>query len=74
MLFQFDSIRFNSIWFDSIQLNSIQFIPYIYVCVFDRRYVEDDEDIRKYFAAFHLHHKMPRVVIIDDFLELFDDR
>ncbi|RVW29194.1 hypothetical protein CK203_083931 [Vitis vinifera] len=31
------------------------------------KYVEDDEAIKKYFAAFHLHHKFPVAVIIDDF-------
>lgn len=44
--------------------------------VFERvhmKYVDGDDDIRKYFAAFHLHDTIPRVVIIDDFFELFDD-
>lgn len=42
--------------------------PFIY------RYLEDDEGIKKYFAAFHLHETCPTAVIIDDFGEFFDDR
>ncbi|RVW77989.1 hypothetical protein CK203_044848 [Vitis vinifera] len=38
------------------------------------KYVEDDEAIKKYFAAFHLHHKFPVAVIIDDFGDFFDER
>lgn len=44
--------------------------------VFERvhmKYVDGDEDVRKYFAAFHLHDTIPRAVIIDDFFDLFDD-
>lgn len=44
--------------------------------VFERvqmKYVEDDEGIRKYFAAFHLHDNFPRAVIIDDFCDFFDE-
>lgn len=37
------------------------------------KYLEDDEGIRKYFAAFHLHKDFPRAVIIDDFCEFFDE-
>ena len=36
--------------------------------------MEDDEAIKKYFAAFHLHHKFPVAVIIDDFGDFFDER
>ncbi|XP_010488376.1 PREDICTED: uncharacterized protein LOC104766234 isoform X1 [Camelina sativa] len=44
--------------------------------VFNRiqmKYVDDDEGIRKYFAAFHLHHVVdsPSAVIIDDFGDYF---
>ncbi|KAG7583060.1 P-loop containing nucleoside triphosphate hydrolase [Arabidopsis suecica] len=44
--------------------------------VFNRiqmKYVDDDEGIRKYFAAFHLHHvdDFPNAVIIDDFGDYF---
>ncbi|XP_023642793.1 uncharacterized protein LOC17893061 isoform X1 [Capsella rubella] len=44
--------------------------------VFNRiqmKYVDDDEGIRKYFAAFHLHHvdDSPVAVIIDDFGDYF---
>lgn len=38
------------------------------------RYVNDDEDIRKYFAAFHLYDKLPAAVLIDDFGDFFDDK
>ncbi|KAK2970590.1 hypothetical protein RJ640_011779 [Escallonia rubra] len=38
------------------------------------KYVDDDEGISKYFAAFHLHDKFPVTVIIDDFGDLFDER
>lgn len=36
--------------------------------------MEDDEEIKKYFAAFHLHDKIPTAVVVDDFGDLFDDR
>ncbi|CAH2052975.1 unnamed protein product [Thlaspi arvense] len=42
--------------------------------VFDRiqmKYVDDDEGIRKYFAAFHLHLDFPAAVVIDDFGDYF---
>ncbi|XP_059633462.1 uncharacterized protein LOC132276166 [Cornus florida] len=38
------------------------------------KYVDDDEGIKKYFAAFHLHDKFPVTVIIDDFGDFFEDR
>lgn len=39
-----------------------------------RRYVEDDEGIKKYFAAFHLLDKFPVAVVVDDFGEFFIER
>ncbi|KAH7839913.1 hypothetical protein Vadar_010311 [Vaccinium darrowii] len=38
------------------------------------KYVDNDEGIKKYFAAFHLHDKFPHTVVIDDFGDLFDER
>ncbi|KAK9277351.1 hypothetical protein L1049_006893 [Liquidambar formosana] len=38
------------------------------------KYVDDDEGIKKYFAAFHLHDTFPVAVIIDDFGDFFDER
>ncbi|KAL7241344.1 hypothetical protein ACSBR2_006879 [Camellia fascicularis] len=38
------------------------------------KYVDNDEGINKFFAAFHLHDKFPHTVIIDDFGDLFDER
>ncbi|KAI3472912.1 hypothetical protein Pfo_029161 [Paulownia fortunei] len=38
------------------------------------KYVDDDEGIKNYFAAFHLHDTFPVSVIIDDFAEFFDER
>ncbi|KAI4340626.1 hypothetical protein MLD38_025441 [Melastoma candidum] len=38
------------------------------------KYVDDDEGLRKYFAAFHLLKTVPASVIVDDFGELFDER
>lgn len=35
------------------------------------KYMNDDEDISKYFAAFHLHDTLPAAVIIDDFGHFF---
>ncbi|XP_020570620.1 uncharacterized protein LOC110017837 isoform X5 [Phalaenopsis equestris] len=35
------------------------------------KYVEDDVEIKKYFAAFHLHERFPVAVIIDDFGDFF---
>ncbi|KAI4295256.1 hypothetical protein L6164_035322 [Bauhinia variegata] len=45
--------------------------------VFERiqmKYVNDDEDIKKCFAAFHLYDTLPAAVIIDDFGDFFNDR
>ncbi|KAI3796869.1 hypothetical protein L1987_39555 [Smallanthus sonchifolius] len=45
--------------------------------VFDRiqiKYVEDEEGINKFFAAFHMHDTFPVLVIIDDFGDFFDER
>ncbi|XP_071700596.1 uncharacterized protein [Rutidosis leptorrhynchoides] len=45
--------------------------------VFNRiqmKYVEDEEGINKFFAAFHMHDRFPVLVIIDDFGEYFDER
>ncbi|ESQ47506.1 hypothetical protein EUTSA_v10021467mg [Eutrema salsugineum] len=42
--------------------------------VFNRiqmKYVDGDEGIRKYFAAFHLHIDLPSAVVIDDFDDYF---
>ncbi|XP_057451178.1 uncharacterized protein LOC130743081 isoform X2 [Lotus japonicus] len=38
------------------------------------KYVNDDEDIRKYFAAFHLLDTLPAAVVIDDFGDFFDNK
>ncbi|XP_031490707.1 uncharacterized protein LOC116257849 [Nymphaea colorata] len=38
------------------------------------KYIENDEEIRKYFAAFHLHDSFPAAVVIDDFGDFFDER
>ncbi|PNT67505.1 uncharacterized protein LOC100842867 isoform X1 [Brachypodium distachyon] len=38
------------------------------------KYVEDDEGIRKYFAAFHLLDNFPAAVIVDDFAGFFLER
>jgi hypothetical protein len=38
------------------------------------RYVRNDEEVRKYFAAMHFNPNLPRAVIIDDFVDLFGDR
>ncbi|XP_077210209.1 tRNA dimethylallyltransferase [Tasmannia lanceolata] len=38
------------------------------------KYLEDDEGIKKYFAAFHLHKTFPIAVVVDDFGEYFNDR
>ncbi|CAL1355201.1 unnamed protein product [Linum trigynum] len=45
--------------------------------VFDRiqmKYVEDDEDIKRYLAAFHLLDAFPAAVVIDDFGDFLDER
>ncbi|KAG0488229.1 hypothetical protein HPP92_007040 [Vanilla planifolia] len=36
------------------------------------KYVEDDHEIKKYFAAFHLHDIFPAAVVIDDFGDFFN--
>lgn len=44
---------------------------------FDRihiKYVEDEEGINKFFAAFHMHDTFPGLVIIDDLGDFFDER
>ncbi|KAJ7979654.1 tRNA dimethylallyltransferase [Quillaja saponaria] len=38
------------------------------------KYVNDDEDVKKYFSAFHLHDTLPAAVVIDDFGDLFEER
>ncbi|KAM1498683.1 hypothetical protein TB2_021139 [Malus domestica] len=38
------------------------------------KYVDDEEGIKKYFAAFHLHETFPATVVIDDFGDFFDTR
>ncbi|CAK9171908.1 unnamed protein product [Ilex paraguariensis] len=38
------------------------------------KYLDDHEDIKKYFAAFHIHDAFPLSIIIDDFGDFFDDR
>lgn len=45
----------------------------MYVCL-NWRYLDDDEGIKNYFAAFHLHDTFPVSVIIDDFGDFFDER
>ncbi|KAI8527834.1 hypothetical protein RHMOL_Rhmol12G0104900 [Rhododendron molle] len=45
--------------------------------IFERvhmKYVDNDEGIKKYFAAFHLHDNFPCTVVIDNFGDLFDER
>ncbi|KAF5449235.1 hypothetical protein F2P56_029705 [Juglans regia] len=38
------------------------------------KYVEEDEGIKNYFAAFHLHETIPAAVVIDDFGDFFEER
>ncbi|KAM1438323.1 hypothetical protein ACFX15_011513 [Malus domestica] len=38
------------------------------------KYVDDEEGIKKYFAAFHLHDTFPVAVVIDNFGAFFDER
>ncbi|GAB2297511.1 hypothetical protein Dimus_031611 [Dionaea muscipula] len=45
----------------------------IFSCV-QIKYVECEEDVKKYFAAFHLHESFPVAVIVDDFGDFFDQR
>ncbi|KAF3430914.1 hypothetical protein FNV43_RR25644 [Rhamnella rubrinervis] len=40
----------------------------------EMKYVDDDEDIKKYFSAFHLHDTFPAAVVIDDFGNFFQER
>ncbi|KAG6556146.1 hypothetical protein Mapa_002087 [Marchantia paleacea] len=35
------------------------------------KYVHDDEELRKFFAAFHMHISLPTTLIVDDFLDFF---
>ncbi|XP_050276092.1 uncharacterized protein LOC126718073 isoform X6 [Quercus robur] len=37
------------------------------------KYVDDDEGIKNYFAAFHLHDTFPAAVVVDDFGDFFED-
>ncbi|KAF8723036.1 hypothetical protein HU200_022184 [Digitaria exilis] len=38
------------------------------------KYIEDGDEIRKYFAAFHLLDNFPAAVIVDDFGDFFSER
>ncbi|CAN6293309.1 unnamed protein product [Urochloa humidicola] len=38
------------------------------------KYAEDGDEIRKYFAAFHLLDNFPAAVIVDDFPDFFSER
>ncbi|EOX99637.1 hypothetical protein QUC31_014557 [Theobroma cacao] len=38
------------------------------------KYADDDDGIKKYFAAFHLHDTFPAAVIVDDFGDFFQER
>ncbi|KAG0549269.1 hypothetical protein BDA96_01G240600 [Sorghum bicolor] len=38
------------------------------------KYIENVDDIRKYFAAFHLLDDFPAAVIVDDFADFFSER
>jgi hypothetical protein len=38
------------------------------------RYIEDGDEIIKYFAAFHLLDNFPAAVIVDDFADFFSER
>ncbi|KAE8646754.1 uncharacterized protein LOC101205665 [Cucumis sativus] len=38
------------------------------------KYLEDDDGIKKYFSAFHLHSTLPVAVVIDDFGDFFEER
>lgn len=50
----------------------VQFI--LKLCLSAPRYIEDGDEIRKYFAAFHLLDNFPAAVIIDDFADFFSER
>lgn len=36
--------------------------------------MDDEEGIKHYFAAFHLHDTFPAAVVVDDFGDLFEER
>ena len=36
--------------------------------------MDDDEGIKNYFAAFHLHDTFPAAVVVDDFGDFFEER
>lgn len=55
-------------------LQDILYNIIIGIGIVNDRYVEDDEGIKKYFAAFHLHNTFPSTIIIDDFGDFFDER
>lgn len=38
------------------------------------RYVDDEDGIKKYFAAFHLNDTFPAAVVVDDFGDFFEER
>jgi hypothetical protein len=38
------------------------------------RYIEDGDEIIKYFAAFHLLDNFPAAIIVDDFADFFSER
>ncbi|CAL0334268.1 unnamed protein product [Lupinus luteus] len=38
------------------------------------KYLNDDQDIRNYFSAFHLYHTLPTAILIDDFALFFHDK
>ncbi|KAB1207698.1 hypothetical protein CJ030_MR7G005486 [Morella rubra] len=38
------------------------------------KYVNDDEGIKSYFAAFHLYDTFPTAVVVDDFGDFFEER
>lgn len=38
------------------------------------KYIEDGDEIRKYFAAFHILDNFPAAVIVDDFADFFSER
>ncbi|WCJ26737.1 hypothetical protein M5689_008531 [Euphorbia peplus] len=38
------------------------------------KYLDDDDGIKKFFAAFHLFDKFPAAVVIDDFADFFNER
>ncbi|GKU96262.1 hypothetical protein SLEP1_g9513 [Rubroshorea leprosula] len=37
------------------------------------KYIEDDEGIKKYFAAFHMHDTFPAAIVIDNFGDFFNE-